>query len=410
VTRAVTDSDEGPRSPFSRPSAPPEETPAWSRVTRAISAGRPARTPDAPLNDPPVFASAYHAGGPVAYARDGNPTWTAFESVVGELEGGTAVAFASGMAATAAVLEQVPIGGRVVVPRDGYYGTRALLAAAVSGRWEMRTVDIADTDAAIAACDGAYLLWIESPTNPMLDVADIRALAHAARSRGVTTAVDNTLMTPLGQRPLELGADLVVHSATKLLAGHSDVVLGVVVARDDSEHCAALSRQRSLAGAVPGPMETYLALRGIRTLPLRFERASNNAHELASRLAEHPLVERVRYPGLPSHTGYELARAQTDSFGTMLAFEVVGGAGPAEAVARSTRLIVHATSLGGIETSVERRAKWPNEVAPAALLRLSVGCEHVDDLWADLDHALGVGAAVGRTDASHVEVRSTQPS
>ena len=215
-----------------------------------------------------MFASAYHAGGPVAYARDGNPTWTALEDVLGDLEGGTAIAFASGMAATAAVFDQVPIGGAIVVPRDGYYGTRAFLDAAVAGRWEMRPVDIADTDATLDACDGAQLLWIESPTNPLLDVADIPTLASAAQARGLVVAVDNTLMTPLGQRPLELGADLVVHSATKLLAGHSDVLLGAVVAGEGTGRCDSLRQRRSLAGAVPGTMETYLALRGVRTLPL----------------------------------------------------------------------------------------------------------------------------------------------
>ena len=394
----MNDRPDPPKSPFGRPHIRTAARPTWSRATRAVVGGRPARVPDVPLNEPPVFASAYHAGGPVAYARDGNPTWTALEAVLGDLEGGTAVAFASGMAATAAVFDDVPIGGIIVVPRDGYYGTRTLLDAAVTGRWQVRLVDIANTDATIAACDGAHLLWIESPTNPMLDVADIPTLADAARSRGLVVAVDNTLMTPVGQRPLELGADIVVHSATKLLAGHSDVVLGVAIARQDTKLCDALRRRRSLAGGVPGPMEAYLALRGIRTLPLRFERASRSAHELAHRLERHPGVDRVRYPGLPSDPAHERASCQMDGFGTLVAFEVAGGAGAAEALARSTRLIVHATSLGGIETTMERRAKWPGETAPPALLRLSVGCEDVEDLWADLDHALAIAAAVQRAD------------
>ena len=357
-----------------------------------------------------MFASAYHAGGPVAYARDGNPTWSALEDVLGDLEGGMAVVFASGMAATAAVFDQVPIGGAIVVPRDGYYGTRAFLEAAVPGRWEMRPVDVADTDATIAACAGAHLLWIESPTNPMLAVVDIPALARAAKLGGLTVAVDNTLMTPLGHRPLELGADLVVHSATKLLAGHSDVVLGAVVASRDSDLCDGFRQRRSLAGAVPGPMETYLALRGVRTLALRFERASQSAWELARRLVQHPGVERVRYPGLSSDAGHERARAQMDGFGTLLAFEVAGGAAAAEALARSTRLIVHATSLGGIETTMERRAKWAGELAPPSLLRLSVGCEDVEDLWADLEHALTIAAKVRDADATPVVIRSPDAS
>jgi cystathionine gamma-synthase len=406
----MTERGDEPRSPFSPPSVPPPARPDWSRATRAIAGGRPARSPDAPLNQPAVFASAYQAGGPVAYARDGNPTWTAFEDVLGDLEGGIAVAFASGMAATAAVLDQVPIGGAIVVPRDGYYGTRAFLDAAVAGRWEMRLVDIADTDATLDTCDGAQLLWIESPTNPLLDVADIPTLAGAAQALGLVVAVDNTLMTPLGQRPLELGADLVVHSATKLLAGHSDVLLGAVVAREGTGQCDTFRQRRSLAGAVPGTMEAYLALRGVRTLPLRLERASANAHELARRLAEHSGIERVRFPGLPTDPGHQRARAQMNSFGTLLAFEVFGGASAAEAVARSTRLIVHATSLGGIETTIERRAKWPGEAAPPALLRLSVGCEDVEDLWSDVASALTIAAAVRRADASHVELKAPHAS
>jgi len=172
------------------------------------------------LNDPVVFASTYHANGPVAYGRDGNPTWSALEEVIGALEGGPAVSFASGMAAEASVFEQVTVGGVIVLPRDGYYGTRAFLDATVPGRWNIRFVDIWDTEATVAACEGAELLWIESPTNPKLDVADIPALCEAAHARDVRVAVDNTFMTPLGQRPLNLGADLVIHSVSKMLAGH----------------------------------------------------------------------------------------------------------------------------------------------------------------------------------------------
>jgi cystathionine gamma-synthase len=371
----------------------------------AIAGGRPDHVPDAPLNTPPVFASAYHAGGPVAYARDGNPTWNAFESVVRDLEGGnTALAFASGMAATAAVFELVPVGGAVVVLRDGYYGTRAFLDNAAPGRWQIRPVDITDTDATITACAGAHLLWIESPTNPLLDIADIATLAKGAHTAGAIVAVDNTLMTPLGQQPLSLGADVVVHSATKLLAGHSDIVLGVTVTSAASGLCGRLGHQRSFAGAVPGPMEVFLALRGLRTLPLRLERGAQNALELARRLDASAGVACVHYPGLDSDPGHDLARRQMHSFGTMLSFEAAGGASAAEAIARSTRLIVHATSLGGIETTIERRAKWPGELAPPALLRLSVGCEDVEDLWDDLEHALRIAHAVRDLDTTPVQI------
>ena len=384
------------RSPFSPLPEPVVTQPAWSPATRAIVAGRPGRQPDAPLNEPVTFASTLHAGGPVAYGRDGNPTWEALEEVIGALEGGSTVSFASGMAAVAAVFEQVGVGGTIVLPRDGYYGTRAFLDATVPGRWTTRLVDIWDTEATVAACRGAELLWIESPTNPKLDVADIPALCEAAHALGVRVAVDNTYMTPLGQRPLDLGADVVVHSVSKLLAGHGDVVLGAAVVAPGSDLCLDLRRHRSMAGAIPGPMEAFLAIRGIRTLPLRFRQAQANAEQIASRLVDHPTVERVRYPGLPADPWHQRARAQMEGFGSMIAFEVHGGAGAAEAAAGSTQLIVHATSLGGIESSMERRAKWPGEDAPPSLLRLSVGCEDVEDLWADLDHALVVAAKVAR--------------
>jgi cystathionine gamma-synthase len=364
-----------------------------SPATIAVTAGRPAEVPDGPLNPPVVFSSTYHAGGPVAYGRDGNTTWDAFEEALGALEGGLALAFASGMAAVAAVLETLPVGAPVVLPADGYTGTRALIEEAASGRWVPRLVDIGDTEAVLAACDGAALLWVESPTNPKMDVADLPALSAGAHERGAIVAVDNTYSTPLVQRPLRLGADLVVHSVTKFLAGHSDVVLGAVVARQAFEH--ALRQRRSLHGAIPGPMETFLALRGMRTLSVRLERAQSNALELARRLQEHQMVARVRYPGLPDDPGHERARAQMTGTGFMLAFDVHGGADAAEAVARSTRLIVHATSLGGVETTMERRRRWAREdLTPPELLRMSVGCEDVDDLWDDLVHALHVASSV----------------
>jgi len=392
------------RSPFTAPAERPERPPGWSLSTQAIVAGRPGRVPDGPLNQPVVFASTYHAHGPVAYGRDDNPTWTALEEVIGVMEGGTAVSFASGMAAVAAVFEHVPVGGAIVLPRDGYYGTRAFAEGTVDGRFELRRVDISDTDAVIAACHGAALLWVESPTNPKMDVADVPALCSAAHAEGLQVAVDNTFMTPLGQRPLELGADVVVHSVTKLLAGHSDAVLGAAVAAAGTEWCEILHRRRSAAGAIPGPMEAYLALRGIRTFPLRFRQAQASAGELALRLASHPEVDRVRYPGLVEDRWHDRAQAQMDGFGTMISFEVRGGAGCAEAAANSTRLIVHATSLGGVETSMERRAKWPGDEASPSLLRLSVGCEDMEDLWADLRRCLDAAGKVRQAMGTDVKV------
>jgi cystathionine gamma-synthase len=337
--------------------------------TVAVTSGRGAKRPGDPLNVPVEMSSTYRAGGAVVYGRQDNTAWRAFEDVVGDLEHGTAVAFASGMAAISAVAALVPAGGVIVAPSVAYKGARTLFAdLASTGRIGLRLVDITDTAAVVAACQGAALLWAESPTNPLLGVADLAGLAGAAP----LVAVDSTLATPLLQRPLDLGADLVVHSATKLLSGHSDVVLGVAVARG-ADVAERLRAHRTLHGAIPGPMEAFLALRGLRTLPVRLERASATATVLVDRLRAHPAVDAVRYPGS----------------GSMIAVEVRGGARAADAVCAALRLAVPATSLGGVETLVERRGKYEGEEAiPPGLLRISVGLEHVEDLWADLDQGL----------------------
>jgi len=310
------------------------------------------------------------------------------------------------MAAVAAVVETLPIPGRVVIAGDAYNGTRRLLTdVSGRGRLRFRTVDVADTAATLKACAEVVerpgrasgdrhqfgehgLLWLESPTNPLLAVADLEALTDGAHRLGMDVAVDNTFATPLLQRPLDLGVDVVVHSATKLLAGHSDVLLGVAVTRRD-DLLGSLRVRRSLHGAIAGPWEAWLVLRGIRTLSVRLERAQANASELANRLSSHPLVETVRYPGLPDHPGHALASRQMRGFGAMVAFDVTGGAVVAEAVVSGVRLVTRGTSLGGVETLIERRGRWPGEEAlPPGLLRLSVGIEDVEDLWRDLDTAL----------------------
>ena len=352
-------------------------------------AGRGERRPGAPLNVPVHLSSTFHPGGEVTYTREGNPSWTALEETLGLLEGGTAFAFASGMAALSAVHEQLPAGAVVVAPHDAYTGTRAYLEDAHRlGRLESRLVDVTDTEATAAACEGAGLLWIESPTNPLLGVADIPALAAAAHAAGATVVVDNTFATPLLQRPLELGADVVVHSATKFLAGHADVLAGVAVTADP-QRAEQLHYKRTLLGAALGPMEAYLVLRGLRTLPLRLERGQRTAGELAQRLAAHPAVSRVRYPGLADDPGHERAAKQMSGFGALISFELADAA-TAERVCAATRVIVHTTSLGGVETTMERRRRHPREdLTPEGLIRISVGCEHLDDLWADLEQALG---------------------
>jgi cystathionine gamma-synthase len=359
--------------------------------TVIVNAGRPDPEPGAPLTQPVVLSSTYHPGGPVAYIRAGNPTWRAFEEALGALEGGEALAFSSGMAAATTLIELLPVGARVIAPSSGYYDVPLFLEdCQEAGRLEVERVDLTDTDAVLRACNGAALLWLESPTNPLLNVVDLFALVGGAHARGALVAVDNTFATPLLQRPLELGADAVVHSVTKYLSGHGDLLMGAVVV-SDSDYRERLARARLRYGGLPGPMEAFLALRGLRTLAVRFERAQANAQALAERLAAHPAVERVRYPGLPSDPGHELAVRQMDGFGAMLSFEVREGAEAAERVCAAARLIVHATSLGGVETTMERRTRWPGEVAmgtPPSLIRVSVGIEHVDDLWSDLEQAL----------------------
>ncbi|WP_166849162.1 PLP-dependent aspartate aminotransferase family protein [Isoptericola sp. BMS4] len=369
---------------------------ALSPDTLAVTAGRPARVQGGPVNPPVVLSSTYvsegvPAPGELLYARGGTETWVPFEEALAALEGGGhGIVFGSGIAAIAATLGDVPDGGAVVVPRHAYQVSLGYLddMAARHGV-EVRRVDVADTEQVVAALDGADLLLAESPTNPMLEVADLPAILAAARERGVRSVVDNTFATPLGQQPLALGADLVVHSVTKYLAGHSDVVLGAVVT-NDPELAASVRAYRTLHGAVAGPLEVFLALRGLRTLHLRTERANANAAELARRLAEHPAVAEVRHPSLPSDPGHERATRLMHSYGAVLGLRAHGGVAAADAVVAALRLWVPATSLGGVESTLERRRRFTTEsvTVPEDLLRMSVGVEDVEDLWADLDQAL----------------------
>jgi cystathionine gamma-synthase len=369
-----------------------------SPATLAVAAGRPEARPGAAVNEPVWLTSTYVADGPYDYGRTGNPTWDAFEQTLGALEGGTALVLSAGMAAIAAAMSLVPDGGTVVAPAMAYSGTTAWLRAAQErGRLTLRQVDVTSTPEVEAALDGADLLVVESPTNPMIQVADLPALTAAARAAGALSVVDNTFATPLVQQPLAAGADLVVHSVTKYLAGHSDVVLGALVTPDTADGRAVSDRLRAhrhLNGAIAGPQEVWLALRGMRTLAVRLERAQANAAELARRLTSHPAVERVRHPSLPDDPGHERAVKQMRGFGAMLSIDVRGGADPAEQVAATTRLWLHATSLGGVESTMERRRRHAAEspLVPEGLLRLSVGIEDVEDLWADLDRALSASS------------------
>lgn len=347
--------------------------------TLAVSLGRPPRVPGTPLNVSPVLTSTYvgahdTSGPELGYGRDGNPTWTALEEVLGALEGGRALTFASGMAAASAVLDLVREGGTVVLPTSCYLGVAALVRSrAAKHGWTLRLVDVADTEAVLTAADEADLVWLESPTNPLMEVADLASIGAALRGR-VRTVVDNTFATALLQRPLEQGFDVVLESGTKFVGGHSDLLLGALtVGPDADELFADLAAVRHDSGAIPGPMEAWLALRGVRTMPLRVRAAGANAAVLAERLGGHRAVQRVRYPG----------------FGSLLSIELADGR-TAEQFVDGCALWVHATSLGGVESTFERRRRWAGEldVVPEGLVRMSVGVEHVEDLWSDLEHSL----------------------
>jgi cystathionine gamma-synthase len=327
-----------------------------------------------------------------AYSRDdGTPGWEALEEIVGGLEGGSSISFASGMAGIAAIFDQLPTGSVVALPDDCYQGVTGLAKAGQSrGRWTVHCLAVADTAGWIEMCGVADLIWLESPSNPLLTVADLDAICAAPRKRGAILGVDNTFATPLNQRPLGLGADVAVQSVTKFIGGHSDLLCGIVTVRN-ANLLAALRQARELAGATPGTLETFLAVRGARTLALRLERAQRSAMTLAERLARHPKVALTRYPGLASHPTHIAARRQLRGFGTIISFDVCAGVAAADAVCAELKLIQHATSLGAVESTIERRASVPGqEHLPPSLLRLSVGIEAVEDLWADLDRALCV--------------------
>jgi cystathionine gamma-synthase len=328
-----------------------------------------------------------------SYSRTANPNRAALEECLQTLEVGAAAAcFASGNAAAAAVFQALAPGDRVVVARETYFGTAKLLND-IFVPWGLRVSfadasDLTKFQAEIRA--GAKLVWIETPSNPLLTVTDIAAVAAVAHECGAVCVCENTLATPVGQRPLELGADLVVHSTTKYLGGHSDLLGGAVIAKNDDEFFARIRTVQTTGGAVPSPFECWLTLRSVRTLACRVRAQAESALLLAQFLAAHPNVEKVFYPGLPAHPGHKAAARQMDLFGGVASFLVKGGETQAFAVAARTRLFTQATSLGGVESLIEHRASVEGEAsfAPKNLLRISVGLESVADLVADLDQAL----------------------
>ena len=359
--------------------------------TRTVKATASQRVPGLPVAPPPVPVAAYHlsddeSDGLDFYGRNSNPAWRQLESALAELEGATsALTFSSGMAAISSALRVLATPGTtLVVPADGYYQVRRYAAEHLAARGV--TVIEATAEQMYDAAAGADVVLAESPVNPTLDVVDLHRLSTICRSRGATLMVDNTAATPLGQRPLSLGADLVVASATKGLSGHSDLLAGYV-AGCHRELMAAIERDRLLAGAILGHFEAWLALRSLGTAGLRFERQCGNALALAMTLDAHPAVRTVRYPGLPTDPAHPVARDQMRRFGGLIAIELADAAAVRELVNRS-RLLVAATSFGGIHTSVDRRARWGDAVEPG-FARISLGIEDTDDLLADITGALG---------------------
>ncbi|MEW1719666.1 cystathionine gamma-lyase [Streptomyces sp. NPDC093109] len=362
--------------------------------TRAVRAGLPDPVAYEPTLPGPVFAAHFHLPGeptgPYTYGRDENPTWTHLERAISELEapGRTVetVTFASGMAAISAVLfSQLKAGGTVVLPDDGYQALPLLRERLEAYGVTVRTAPTGG-DAQLRVLDGARLLWIETPSNPGLDVCDVRRLVRAAHDAGALVAVDNTLATPLGQRPLELGADFSVASDTKGMTGHGDILLGHVTS-GDPELVAGVRRWRKVVGAIPGPMEAWLAHRSLATLQLRVGRQCATALELARALEKHGAVTGLRYPGLPGDPSYPVASVQMRRFGSVVSF-VLPDRDRAERFLGALRLVDDATSFGGVRSTAERRGRWGGDAVPEGFIRFSVGAEDPEDLIADVLRAL----------------------
>ncbi|WP_320780675.1 cystathionine gamma-lyase [Streptomyces sp. CRN 30] len=367
--------------------------------TRAVRAGLPEPVKHEPTLPGPVFAAHFHLPGdptgPYTYGRDENPTWTLLERAIGGLEAPGArdvetLVFASGMAAISSVLfSQLKAGDAVVLPDDGYQVLPLVRAQLEAYGIEVRTAPTAG-DAQLGLLDGARLLWIETPSNPGLDVCDVRRLVEAAHARGVLVAVDNTLATPLGQRPLELGADFTVASGTKQLTGHGDILLGYVAGRG-GEPMTAVRRWRKIVGAIPGPMEAWLAHRSLATLQLRADRQNASALKVAEALRDRPEITGLRYPGLPDDPSHKIAARQMRRYGCVVSFTLPSRA-RADRFLDELRLVDDATSFGGVRSTAERRGRWGGDAVPEGFVRLSVGAEDPEDLVADLLRALDASA------------------
>ena len=361
----------------------------WKKLateSQVVAAGRPEKKPDGALNPAIALNSTFHEGGPIGYGRYGNEAWSALEEAISVLEGGKTLIFSSGMAAISSVYSLLPQGAIIVAAENGYQGTTTMLKKMHEAKkLEVRFVNLPNTDEVLKALPGAQMLYLESPTNPAIEVVDLPVVIAAGKKTGSIVVVDSTLATPMVQNPLALGADIALHSVTKYLSGHSDILLGCVVTNDESIF-ERVEQARRYGGAIPGPFEAWIALRGLRTFALRMQRSQGNAMELAKRLEKDPRVLRVRYPGLASDPYHERAKSFMKGFGAMISFEVKADIAQIDKMCNSSTLITNATSLGGVESIWERRRRWATEshTIPENLIRFSVGIENVDDLWSDI--------------------------
>jgi cystathionine gamma-synthase len=358
--------------------------------TKVVAAGRPAKKPDGALNPPISLNSTLHEGGPIGYGRYGNESWSALEEAISTLEGGQTLIYGSGMAAISCVFSLLPHGAVIIASHHGYQGTTTMLKQMhESGRLTVRFADLADTEATLAQIPGSQMLYLESPINPGIEVVDLPKLIAAGKAAGCGVAVDNTLASPMVQNPLAMGADIAIHSVTKYLSGHSDLLLGSTSTNDPALN-VRLEQARRYGGAIAGPFEAWLALRGLRTFSLRMKKSQENAMDLAQRLEKHPAISRVRYPGLTSDPFHERAKSFMKGFGAVVSFEVKASVEQIDLMCNSAKLITNATSLGGVESLWERRRRWKteSETIPENLIRFSVGIENADDLWADIQSAM----------------------
>jgi cystathionine gamma-synthase len=361
----------------------------WKKLateSQVVAAGRPEKKPDGALNPAIALNSTFHEGGPIGYGRYGNEAWSALEEAISVLEGGKTLIFSSGMAAISSVYSLLPQGAIIVAAENGYQGTTTMLKKMHEAKkLEVRFVNLPNTDEVLKALPGAQMLYLESPTNPAIEVVDLPVVIAAGKKAGSIVVVDSTLATPMVQNPLALGADIALHSVTKYLSGHSDILLGCVVTKDESIF-ERVEQARRYGGAIPGPFEAWIALRGLRTFALRMQRSQENAMELAKRLEKDPRVLKVRYPGLASDPYHERAKSFMKGFGAMISFEVKADIAQIDKMCNSSTLITNATSLGGVESIWERRRRWATEshTIPENLIRFSVGIENVDDLWSDI--------------------------